>query len=296
MTDESFKGAVLAAARRALRPLARLLLASGVTFREFNALARRVFVAVASDEFGRAGRPTNVSRISLMTGLARKEVKRLRDEIGAGDDAAEPMMGKTTEATRLLGAWHQLPEYLDEAGRPRIIPPAGPAPSFEALHRAHGGDIPATTMQKDLRRAGAIEVQPDGRLRALTRYFMPVPLESDAVIRAGEVLLAMGDTVTLNLMRTPGTQGRFEGRATQARVPLAVAAEFRAFLEQQGMQFLEAADDWLSRHAAGTDAGARCVQLGVGVYQIQEQEPASPSGGRQATKPVPTTDDGGDTQ
>jgi hypothetical protein len=272
------------------------MLASGVTFREFNALARGVFVSVASDEFGRAGRPTNVSRISLMTGLARKEVKRLRDELVTEDGAAHPA-GKTTEATRLLGDWHRLPEYLDEGGAPRVIPPAGPAPSFEALHRLHGGDIPATTLQKDLLRAGAIELLPDGRLRALTRYFMPVPLESEAVVRAGEVLLAMGDTVTLNLMRAPGTQGRFEGRATQARVPLAVAAEFRAFLEVQGMQFLEAADDWLARHAAAdADAGARCVQLGVGVYQIQEPEPASASGARRATKQEPTTDNGGETQ
>lgn len=296
MTRDSFKGAVLATATRALRPLARLMLASGVTFREFNALARRVFVSVASDEFGRAGRPTNVSRISLMTGLARKEIKRLRDELGAEDDAARPI-AKTTEATRLLGEWHRLPEYLDEGGAPRVIPSMGPAPSFEALHRMHGGDIPATTLQKDLLRAGAIEVQPDGRLRALTRYFMPVPLESDAVIRAGEVLLAMGDTVTLNLMRAPGTQGRFEGRAIQARVPLAVAAEFRAFLEQQGMQFLEAADDWLSRHAtAGDNAGARCVELGVGVYQIQAPGSPPASGRQQATKQEPTTHDRGETQ
>jgi hypothetical protein len=270
MSEASFKEAVLAAAVRALRPLARLMLASGITFREFNGLAKRVFVSVASDEFGRAGRPTNVSRISLMTGLARKDVKHLRDELGEAPRLDGPGP-KTTEATRLLGAWHQLPPYLDAAGEPLAIPLTGPAPSFEALHHEHGGDIPATTMKKDLERVGAIRVEPDGRLRPLTRYFMPVPLESTAVLRAGDVLLTVGNTVTLNLTRAPASEGRFEGRATHARIPAAAAAEFRAFLEAEGMRFLEQADDWLARHAAeSAAASAHDVRLGVGVYQIQE--------------------------
>lgn len=277
MSEASFKEAVLAAAVRALRPLARLMLASGITFREFNGLAKRVFVSVASDEFGRAGRPTNVSRISLMTGLARKDVKHLRDELTEAPRLDGPGP-KTTEATRLLGAWHQLPAYLDAAGAPLAIPLSGPAPSFEALHHEHGGDIPATTMKKDLERVGAIRVEPDGRLRPLTRYFMPVPLESTAVLRAGDVLLTVGNTVTLNLTRAPASEGRFEGRATHARIPAASVAEFRAFLEEEGMRFLEQADDWLARHAAeSTAANAHDVRLGVGVYQIQEHADAPAS-------------------
>lgn len=277
MSGDTFRDAVLAAAVHALRPLARLVLASGITFREFNSLAKRVFVSVARDEFGRAGRPTNVSRISLMTGLARKDVKRLRDEIGAGPRLDGPGP-KTTEATRLLGAWHQLPAYLDGDGAPMAIPLTGPAPSFEALHHEHGGDIPATTMKKDLERAGAVRVEPDGRLRPLTRYFMPVPLESTAVLRAGDVLLTVGNTVTLNLTRAPASEGRFEGRATHARIPAAAVAEFRVFLEQEGMRFLEQTDDWLARHAAApTAANVHDVRLGVGVYQIEEHAAAPAS-------------------
>lgn len=272
MNSDSFKSALLAAATQALRPVTRLMLASGVTFREFSALAKRVFVSVASDEFGRSGRPTNISRVSLMTGLARKDVRRLRNEL-EGDESLAPPPQKTTEATRLLSAWYELEEYTNADGTPRAIPPGGPAPSFEALHRKHGGDIPATTMQKDLVRTGALCIESDGKLKPLRRYFMPLPLEVDAVARAGDVLLTMGNTVTLNLTRRPGSEGRFEGRASSTRIPARDTAEFRAFVERQGMRFLEEMDQWLNRHAVEPDSSeAELVRLGVGVYQIQEAE------------------------
>lgn len=283
MSSDDFKSAIVRAASRALRPLARMLLASGLTFREFNALARRVFVSVASDEFGRNGRPTNVSRVSLMTGIARKEVKKLRDEL-AEHDVPAPALRKTTEATRLLSAWHDSPGYQDADGKPLAIPREGPAPSFAALHHEHGGDVPASTLEKDLVRTGAVGIGADGRLRALTRYFMPLPLEADAVDRAGDVLLLMGNTVTRNLTRKPGTIGRFEGRATHPQIPAQAEADFRQFLETEGMRFLEAMDRWLLEQASRYPNDARnMVRLGVGVYQISE--PAEPPASGAATDP-----------
>ena len=270
MSSDDFKAAIVEAASRALRPLARMILASGLTFREFNALARRVFVSVATDEFGRGGRPTNVSRVSLMTGIARKDVKKLRDELAA-QDAPAPASRKTTEATRVLSAWYETPGYRDADGAPLAIPRNGPAPSFEALHHEHGGDIPASTLEKDLVRTGAVGVDEDGRLRALTRYFMPLPLEADAVDRAGDVLMAMGNTVTRNLTRPPGSTGRFEGRASNPRIPARAEADFRRFLETEGMRFLEAMDRWLLEHASHSPLeGKDAIRLGVGVYQITE--------------------------
>ncbi len=144
-----------------------------------------------------------------MTGLARKEVKRLRDEL-ADTPAIAPSLNKTTDATRLLTAWFQESGYRGPDGGPLDLPLHGPSPSFEALHERFGGDVPATVMQKDLIRAGAVRVTEEGRLRALTRYFMPLPMEPDTIVRAGDVLFTFGNTLTLNITRRAGTQGRFE--------------------------------------------------------------------------------------
>lgn len=61
-----------------LVPVARFLLRCGVSFREFEELARTAFVDVARDEYGIRGRPANISRISVVTGISRKEASRIR--------------------------------------------------------------------------------------------------------------------------------------------------------------------------------------------------------------------------
>ena len=70
--------AVVQTCRVLLRPIASLLLKCGMTWREFSELSKGVFVAVASDEHGLNGRPTNVSRVSILTGVSRKEIARVR--------------------------------------------------------------------------------------------------------------------------------------------------------------------------------------------------------------------------
>jgi hypothetical protein len=76
------------------------------------------------------------------------------------------------------------------------------------------------------------------------------------------------------VMRDAGASTRFEGRATNANVRTAVAAEFRAFLEEEGQSFLERVDEWLTRHEppAETRRKQKTTRLGIGIYQIQDDE------------------------
>jgi hypothetical protein len=60
-----------------MRPLVRLLLRRGVSFKAFSDLVRWLYVDVAKEEFGISGRKQSVSRVSVVTGLTRKEVSHL---------------------------------------------------------------------------------------------------------------------------------------------------------------------------------------------------------------------------
>jgi len=108
--------------RALLRPIASLVLKCGTTWREFSELSKSVFVSVASDEFGIRGRPTNVSRVSTLTGISRKEVKRQRELLAEPATSASP---KTTDATRPLSGWHQDPTYVGGDGKPLALSPEG---------------------------------------------------------------------------------------------------------------------------------------------------------------------------
>ncbi len=265
---ESQPSPAIRACERWLRPAARWLLRSGVTWKEFAAISRGVFVSTATDEFGVKGRPTNVSRVALLTGLTRRDVRK---QLDLQAETSPPPEDALTHATRVLSAWHQDPAYVDEAGRPRLLDAEGPAPSFAALLKAHAGDIPHRALTKELVRAGSVRVDPDGRMEALKRYYMPRQMDPAAVTRAGEVLTDLFTTVEFNLSRKPRDPSRFEGRAHSRRVDARAVPAFREFLEREGQQFLERIDDWLTAHeAAPSQPGARTVRLGAGLYAIHD--------------------------
>jgi hypothetical protein len=78
--QDTAKNNVLSALLKALRPIARFLMKSGIGYREFAEISKSAFVDVATSDYGLRGRPTNISRVAVMTGLTRKEVKRLREK------------------------------------------------------------------------------------------------------------------------------------------------------------------------------------------------------------------------
>jgi len=269
--SDSFKRAALVAFRLALRPIIRMLLWNGVTWKEAAEICKQAYVEVASGDYGVHGRPTNASRISILTGLSRREVKRVRDTLAAGEPAEIQRMNS---ATMVLGAWHTDPEFQDAEGGPAGLDFDGSPESFAALCRRYAPDIPPTAMIKELVRVGAVSEDPDGIYRASMRYYMPEHTDPDAVLRAGSVLEDLGTTLEYNLARKKDDvrPTRFEGRASNASVPARDVDAFREYLETEGQAMLERVDEWLSRREAPRESkrSLRKVRLGVGIYQIQE--------------------------
>ncbi|MEO7386398.1 MAG: DUF6502 family protein [Gammaproteobacteria bacterium] len=262
--------AVVETCRSLLRPIASLLLKCGMTWREFAEVSKLIFVSVASEDYGLNGRPTNVSRVSILTGVSRKEVSRVRALLA---QESAPLPNKTTDATRLLSGWHQDPEFLTATGQPRELPTDGPGPSFATLWQRYGGDVPVTSMRKELERAGAITTMPDGTLRAEHRYFMPRGFDPQWILNAGSMLRDLGASITHNLdagTMVPSRARRFVGRAASNSVDVVAVPEFEALVEQAGQEFLEKIDNWLTEHEAqpGQGTARKDTRLGLGVFLI----------------------------
>lgn len=270
--ETSVERPVLTACRRWLRPIARWLLRSGVTWKEFAELSRSVFVVTASEEFGLRGRPTNISRVALLTGLSRRDVRRALGEARSPlPPAAEEALN---HASRVLTGWHLDADFLAPDGRPRVLPAADADSPFAQLLRRYAGDIPATALVKELVKSGSIERLEDGSYRALRRYYMPRAMDGRAVERSGSVLADLATTIEHNLSREPREPSRFEGRAQNRRIDPRQLPAFRAFVEREAQAMLERADDWLSTHEA--PAGEAGLRLGIGVYAIHDTTPGDP--------------------
>lgn len=116
---------------RLLRPLVRLCISTGMTFPALTQLLRELYVNVAEYDFALPGKDQTDSRVSLLTGIHRKEVSRLR---GAGAPVnAVPAAVSRTGA--VIARWLASPRFCDEAGRPLALPrnADGSSPSFEEL-------------------------------------------------------------------------------------------------------------------------------------------------------------------
>lgn len=258
--------AALVAARRLLRPLASFMLKCGLTCREFTSLAKTAFVTAATEDYGIKGRPTNISRVALLTGLARKEVKRQRDLM----EMAKAMtpVEKTTDATRLLSGWHQDPDFMGGNSNPRDLS----LEDFDALCRRYCSDVPASAMLKELKRVNAVAENGD-ELKVLSRYYMPTQADPQWVMTAGDYLADLNNTIKYNVDCEADAPRRFVGRAHESRIPKNSVDEFHRFMEGNGQQFLEKVDAWLAEHQTteADTANSETVRLGTGVFLIQDE-------------------------
>lgn len=267
---EDVKVAILAAFRRMLRPLVRILLRSGVTWREASDACKAAFVEVATSDFGLHGRPTSVSRVAILTGMARRDVGRIRAQIAGVEPQA---LLRMNSASRMLTGWYLDSEYLDRKGKPRDLVFDGDGATFTSLARKYAGGTAAITMLKELLRVEALAETEEGRLRVLTRYYRALELDPAKALQAGSVMEDAGEAVHHNLVRAPEEPAWFVGRATNARIPKRHAAAFDEFIEQEGQSFLERVDAWLSKHEApgASNSQQRNLRLGIGVFQIKSE-------------------------
>lgn len=262
------KNVALSACRWALRPLVRMLLKHGVMHRDFVQLSKEVYVEVARRDYGLRGRPTNVSRTALLTGLDRKEVARIKGALEA-DEPAAAAVNRQDRISRVLSGWHQDPDYQDENGRPRVLPADGEPISFETLVSRYSGDVPAITILRELKRVEAVEEVDNGSLKVLRRNYRLDTADPDALSRAGSVLADIGKTVTHNLYHDAGELSRFEARASNRSIPVTALPEYREFVYGESQIFLEKVDAWLTEHENDNEIDADTTRLGLGMYWIQ---------------------------
>jgi hypothetical protein len=256
------------ALNRILRPVVRMLLRNGVTYQAFAETVKMVYVQVAAEEFRIPGRKQSDSRISVITGLSRKEVKRVAALQPSSE--AESYV-RYNRASRVIFGWTQDPAYLDAAGAPALLALEGAGPDFIGLVRRYSGDAPPRAVLDELERVGAVERQDDGRLRLMTRAYIPHTDDADKIGVMGIVVGDLLDTVDHNISARPG-EAFFQRSVSNPNMPEGALVGFRATSREQAQQLLEALDRWLSEHEMPREGGAgKPRRMGVGIYYFEDR-------------------------
>jgi hypothetical protein len=260
--------AIYASILRVLRPLIRLLLRHGVPFGTFSDLAKRVYVEVALDEFGIPGRKQTHSRVSILTGLSRKEVLRVT-RLERPDDS------ETTDryhrAARVISGWLRDEQYGDGSGNPAALPMEGDGSTFPELVKSHSGDVPARAVLDELVRVGAAERTADGKVRLLARAYIPVTGDEEKLEILGTDTASLIETIDHNLLAEPG-KGFFQRKTLYDNLPDEAVEELRKELAMRAEKFLEQADRRLAerdRDANPKSTGTGRRRAGIGIFWFE---------------------------
>lgn len=255
---------------RILLPLARLMLRNGVTHQAFTELSKLAFVEIAAAEFRIPGRKQSDSRISVITGLTRKEVKRITN---ANLPRDPDTFVRYNRAARVISGWVQDADFCDSHGNPLDLPVDGENPSFSDLVRRYSGDAPARAVRDELERVGAVEVDPQGKVVLKTRAYIPETDDIERIAVIGSSVGALLETVEHNCWH-PDDERRFQRQVANRRVTESDAKEFELVASRKAQQLLETLDQWLAEREV-TDGSREALvhdtkRVGLGLYCFEE--------------------------
>jgi hypothetical protein len=273
MPDLTPQGAIVAAARRLLRPLVRQLVHHGVTFPAINKLLKQLFVEVAAEEFRLPRRKLSDSRVALITGIPRKEVAVLRER-GSGP---EELPLDTHMATRLLGRWTGDPRYLTPDGEPQVLPfeSRDDTPSFSELVRKVGGDIPARAVLDELVRVGAAAVSAERDVSLLARRYIPAKGTVEKIHMLGEDTAEFISTISHNILSPPDDL-RFQQKIEFDNIGSRGVPTLERHLRRLADAFLTRVTNLMASYDRDRNAnapGGTRMRVVMGAYYFEQQRP-----------------------
>ena len=278
--EKNSRDQLLHSFRRVLRPLIRILVRSGVRYDEFLELVRGVYVeSAARDGLGDATKPTR-AKISISTGVPRRDVDRFID-----NDGALPAAPKTLTKTlaEILNIWHTDPQFVGPYGIPlELEVRTQKSRSFADLVKAVDPSVNTGVVLDELIRLRSVVWSGDTHVRTVSRAFIPLEEMSPAQLEFfGNALTRLASTLQFNL-DSANIEKRLERSVQSDRgLPVDVVPVFEKHVRERVTELLTDLDNWLSPYSAQSQPGIKFQKVGLAVFQFvdspSEETPLSES-------------------
>jgi hypothetical protein len=142
------------------KPLIRLLIEKGMTFPQFRELMKELYVEVADAHFSLDAKKPSDSRIFVLTGVHRKDIKRIRLQAESEKPAVTSSASLSGE---IVARWSSMPDYLDNKGKPRQLLKSGKnkEPGFEQLVSSVSKDVRSKVILEEWLRLNIVHMKDD---------------------------------------------------------------------------------------------------------------------------------------
>lgn len=181
-----------------LKPLVKILIGHNITYVGIQSLLKKAYVQVAEADFSLPDKKQTDSRISLLTGIHRGDVKRIRES------SQDPTFEKELKASlgaQLMAVWLSNPKYSDENGNPMALfkNTNDGKPSFEELVLSVSKDKHPRSVLDDWVNQGLIFALEDGRIMLNDKGYVPEDDFEEKLFFAGKNIGSHLEVIASNL-------------------------------------------------------------------------------------------------
>ena len=265
------------AVRRMLRPLVSLLIQHGFTYSWLVKNLKPIFLDVAASDFKLENKPLTDSRISLLTGLDRKDIRNLKNHPEKQTDiSADTLIG-----AQLVSIWMTDPRFLDGNGDPAPLPRLRTSienpddPSFEELFSMVTKSIKPRVFLDEWLRNGAASIDDSDRVCIELDSFVSNKTFEDKIFfletNIHDHLAAAADNIAAEKPRFPDRSIYFRELSRESAEQLLVLSR------EEGMAFLKSVNrkaQTLQKKDRKSDEQAHRMHLGFYFYSEMDDEDA----------------------
>lgn len=268
---ESIKITLSRAMIRMLNPIVQLLLRYEVSHSEFSELSRKTYVDVAFKHYSLPGRKKSNSRVSVITGLSRKEIVRLKD---IDIEHIPQTKGPLNRATRVIGGWLSNENFLDKNGEPKQLPLRGEENSFDDLAIQYSGGITSRAILDELIRVGAVEKLDNDYVKLKHLGYLPQEDDEQMIELLSTHMSDLFSTLLHNITHR-GNPARFQRQVVFKDIPESLLEEFQQLHQEKSMALLLELNRWLKQNIRARQSeenNGPVVRAGVGIYYFKNKK------------------------
>jgi hypothetical protein len=271
MLTRPLKEQFVTAIQRMMRPVVRQLIAYGVSYPAFSRIVKQLYLNVAEQEFALPFKQQTDSRLSLVTGINRKEISQLRRR----KQMPQTPEVEDTLVTHVIGRWMAGPPYAEAHGTPRRLPYESDDShnvSFARLVRELGTDIPVRSVLDELLRVGAVVLLANGDVVLQQEAHIPAGDAAAKLTLLGSDPAELFSTIIHNIEHPDAA--RLQRKVVYDNIGSEALAELRAEARRIGEEFIRHANVLLAsqdrdRHPKA--AGGRRSRVVLGTYYFEEE-------------------------
>lgn len=255
---------LLSTFRKLIKPMVRLFLAKGITYPLLLEEIKRTFVQVAEEEFALQGKSQTDSRITLLTGVHRRDVHRIRTE------QTTETKSRANFSAQVIAQWVGNPRYLDASGKPKPLPRSrrlGNDDSFESLVASVSKDIRARPVLDEWCRTGIVSLSEEDEVQLNIEAFIPKDNLEEQLFFLG---MNVHDHLAAAVNNTLNYEKLFERCVYYDNLTLEEIEALHRWIQSEGMAFLTQFNKLAMADGQARDSRTPTFRMNTGLYFYYE--------------------------